>query len=126
MATVFPMSYAAQLSLDRLNHLSPNLNPDLSWQIVTNPFLDPAGNGIGDSVNLVSVANSPRTNVLGATVNGVYWFQNPGNRTGRWVPHLINNGGNRNDIGETALGVVPYGGGSDAVIIASSEEPTGP
>jgi hypothetical protein len=56
----------------------------------------------------------------------VYWFQNPGSRTGRWVPHLIDNGGNRNDIGETALGVVPYGGASDAVIVASREEPNGP
>ena len=101
-------------------------NSSTSWQIINNPFTDPSGNSTGDSVNLISVANSSRTNVLGATVNGVYWFQNPGSRTGRWVPHLIDNGGNRNDIGETALGVVPYGGASDAVIVASREEPNGP
>jgi hypothetical protein len=101
-------------------------NSPTSWQIINNPFTDPRGNSPGDSVNLISVASSPRTNVLGATVNGVYWFRNPGNRTGRWVPRLIDNGGNQNDLNETALGVVPYGGASDAVIVASSEEPNGP
>jgi len=102
-------------------------NGNVGWQVINSPFVDPNGAVIGDSVNLISVNGSPRTNVLAATDNGVYWFQNPGaNRTGPWVPHLINNGGSRNDIGETTLGVVPIGGSADAVVIASGEEPTGP
>jgi len=98
-----------------------------NWQIVTDPFLDPSGNGIGDSVALVSINGSSRTNVVGATPTGVYWFQNPGsNRSGNWTPHFVSIGGSTNDVGETAIGTVPYGGSSDAIIVGSSEEPTGP
>lgn len=97
-----------------------------SWQIVSSPFNDPQGGGLGDSVSLVSIAGTPRINVVGATPNGVYWFANPGNRTGTWVPHLIGTGGSTNDLGETALVAVPYGGASDAVIVGSSEAPNGP
>ena len=98
------------------------------WQIVNNPFQDDAGAGIGDSVALalVSISGSARTNVVGATPNGVYWFQNPGNRTDAWVPHLVGNGGSNNDVGETAIETVAYGGSSDAIIVGSSEEPNGP
>jgi hypothetical protein len=96
------------------------------WQIVNNPFQDDAGAGIGDSVALVSISGSARTNVVGATPNGVYWFENPGNRTDAWVPHLVGNGGSNNDVGETAIGTVAYGGPSDAIIVGSSEESNGP
>jgi hypothetical protein len=97
------------------------------WQVITNPFRDPNGNGIGDSVALISINGSARVHVVGATSKGVYWFHNPGsNRTGRWTPHFVGTGGNTNDVGETAIGTVPYGGSSDAIIVASSEEPNGP
>jgi hypothetical protein len=57
----------------------------------------------------------------------VYWFKNPGrNRSGTWAAHLVGTAGNKNDIGETSIGTVPYGGTSDAIIVASNEEPTGP
>jgi len=98
-----------------------------SWQIIDNPFLDPDGNSIGDSVAFVSIDGSPRTHVVGATPNGVYWFQNPSNnRSGSWTPHFVGTGGSTNGVGETAIDTVPYGGTSDAVIIASGEESTGP
>ena len=98
-----------------------------NWQIVNDPFLDPDGNGIGDSVALVSINGSARTDVVGATPNGVWRFENPGsNRTDTWTPHFVGTGGSTNDIGETAIGIVAYGGSSDAIIVASSEEPNGP
>jgi hypothetical protein len=97
-----------------------------SWQIRNNPFLDSTGAGIGDSVALASIAGSARTNIVGATPNGVYWFQNPGNRTGTWASHRVGNGGSNNDVGETAIGTVAYGRPSDAIIVGSSEEPNGP
>jgi hypothetical protein len=96
------------------------------WQIVTDPFVDASGAGVGDSIGFVSINGGPRTNVVGATPSGVYWFQNPGNRTGTWVRHLVGNGGSNNDIGETAISTVAYGGPSDAIIVGSSEEPKGP
>lgn len=96
-----------------------------SWQIRTNPFRDSNGNGIGDSVALASINGSARTNVVGATPTGVYWFKNPGrNRSGTWAAHLVGTAGNKNDFGETSIGTVPYGGTSDAIIVASNEEPT--
>jgi hypothetical protein len=97
-----------------------------SWQIVSNPFRDGAGAGIGDSVALVSIAGTARINVVGATLNGVYWFQNPGNRTGAWLPHLVGNGGSNNGVRDTAIATVAYGGQSDAIIVGSGEEPNGP
>ncbi|MFL5267219.1 MAG: hypothetical protein ACJ8AH_11600 [Stellaceae bacterium] len=97
-----------------------------SWQIVDNPFRDGTGAGIGDSVALASLAGTARINVVGATPNGVRWFENPGNRTGVWVHHRVGNGGNSNGVGETAIGTVAYGRASDAIIVGSGEEPNGP
>jgi hypothetical protein len=97
-----------------------------NWQIINNPFLDPSGNGIGDSVAFISVNGSARTNAVGATPTGIYWFQNPGtNRNGRWIPSFVGTGGSTNDVGETVIGVVP-GGRTDNIIVASGEEPVGP
>src|SRR5262249_15713607 len=78
------------------------------------------------SVALASIAGTARINVVGATPNGVYWFQNPGNRTGAWVPHRVGNGGSNNHVGETAIVTVAYGGASDAIIIGSTDDPNGP
>ena len=96
------------------------------WQIVNNPFRDTSGAGIGDSIGFVSINGSPRTHVVGATPSGVYWFENPGNRTGAWVPHLVGNGGSNNGVSETAVATVAYGGPSDAIIAGAGEEPNGP
>jgi hypothetical protein len=93
-----------------------------SWQIVNDPFKDGSGAGIGDSVALASIAGSARTNVVGATTSGVYWFQNPGNRTGAWVPHLVGNGGSNDAVSGTAIGTIAYGGSSDAIIAGAGEE----
>src|SRR5215469_4150873 len=79
------------------------------WQIVNNPFRDTSGAGIGDSIGFVSINGSPRTHVVGATPSGIYWFENPGNRTGAWVPHLVGNGGSNNDASQTAVAPVAYG-----------------
>jgi hypothetical protein len=97
-----------------------------SWQIVNNLFRDSAGARMGDSVALASIAGTARINVVGATPNGVHWFQNPGNRTGIWAPHRVGSGGSKNGVGETAVAAVAYGGPSDAIIVGSGEEPNGP
>jgi hypothetical protein len=102
-----------------------------SWTIRNNPFVDGQGGTLGDSIYPLSVNGGPRINVVGASENGIFWWENPaltgGNpRTDPWPAHYIG-GANTGASGtEIALATVNTGSPTEEVIAGSGEESNGP
>jgi hypothetical protein len=102
---------------------APGQNASGRWQIVSDPFtLHGAMARIGESIDLISVAGSPRHHVVAANDAGVYWFRNPrsagGNpRTDPWPGYRIGQA-NRGVALATGVFKPPYEG----VVVGSNEE----